>query len=156
MVPMKLYSFRVWEGDKLTLELLPYKNGAVTGLKDSLTGNIYTSKEGNPLVIGGKGYDGTKTFATALAGDVSVAAGESATFGPVFAPGAIRYEWTRGGVPLAETGDTVTLEWERVKDDHTQVISVTPVYDVYGTEVKGEPSTATLTNAPRGAAVIIR
>ena len=59
-------------------------------------------------------------------------------------------------MPLAETGDTVTLEWERVKGDHTQEISVTPVYSVYGTEVKGEPSTATLTNAPRGAAVIVR
>ena len=156
MVPMKLYSFRVWEGDKLTLELLPYKNGEVTGLKDTLTGNIYTSKEGNPFVIGGKGYDGTKTFATALDGDVSVAAGGSATFGPVFAPGAIRYEWTRGGVPLAETGDTVTLGWQRLKGDYAQEISVTPVYNVYGTEVKGEPSTATLTNEPLGMAILIR
>ena len=156
MTPMRIYSIRIYEDAKLEHEFLPYKNGDVTGLKDTLSGKVYTSDEGNPLVIGGKGYDGTKTFATALAGDASIVAGGSATFGPVFAPGAIRYEWTRGGVPLAETGDTVSLGWERVKGDHTQVISVTPVYDVYGTEVKGEPSTATLTNAPRGAAVIIR
>lgn len=156
MTPMRIYSIRIYEDAKLEHELLPYKNGAVTGLKDTLSGKVYTSEEGNPLVIGGKGYDGTKTFATALAGDASIAAGESATFGPVFAPGAIRYEWTRGGVPLAETGDTVSLGWERVKGDHTQVISVTPVYDVYGTEVKGEPSTATLTNAPCGMAIILR
>ncbi len=156
MTPMRIYSIRLYENEKLEFELLPYKNGDVTGLKDTVSGKVYTSDEGNPLVIGGKGYDGTKTFVTALAGDVSIAEDESVTFGPVFAPGAIRYEWTRGGVPLTETGDTVTLGWERVKGDHTQVISVTPVYDVYGSEVKGEPSTATLTNEPRGMTIILR
>ena len=156
MTPMRIYSIRIYENEKLEFELLPYKNGDVTGLKDTLSGKVYTSDEGNPFVVGGKGYDGTKTFATALAGDASIAAGDSVTFGPVFAPGAIRYEWMRGGVPLAETGDTVTLGWERVKGDHTQEISVTPVYSVYGTEVKGEPSTATLTNEPLGMAILIQ
>ena len=134
----------------------PLEHPAYFSFLYTLTGKVYTSEEGNPLVIGGKGYDGTKTFATALAGDAVISTGESATFGPVFAPGAIRYEWTRGGVPLVETGDTVTLGWQRVKGDHTQEISVTPVYDVYGTEVKGEPSTATLTNEPLGMAILIR
>lgn len=159
-VPMRVYSLRIWEAGDLKMELLPYKSGDVIGLKDRVSGKVYTSDIGKPFVLGGAGYKtasgAASTFVTALAVDASVAAGGTVTFGPVFAPGAIRYEWTRGGVPLAETGDTVTLEWERVKDDHTQVISVTPVYDVYGTEVKGEPSTATLTNAPRGMAVIIR
>ena len=43
-----------------------------------------------------------------------------------------------------------------LKGDYAQEISVTPVYNVYGTEVKGEPSTATLTNEPLGMAILIR
>ena len=152
---MRVFSFRIWEAGDLKMELLPYKSGDEVGLKDTVSGNVYTSDVGNPFVIGGKGYDGTKTFETALAGEASVAAGGSVTFGPVFAPGAIRYEWTRGGVPLAETGDTVTLGWERVKGDHMQEIAVTPIYSAYGTEVKGEPSTAMLTNKPLGLVIVI-
>ena len=48
------------------------------------------------------------------------------------------------------------VDHSREKIDFGLGFYVTPVYSVYGTEVKGEPSTATLTNAPRGAAVIVR
>ena len=164
-VKMRVYSLRIYEKENgeyvLKREYLPWDDGVTVGLKETLSGQMVASGiGGNPFVIGGVGYTtasgAVSTFETALAGDVSVAAGGSATFGPVFAPGAIRYEWTRGGVPLAETGDTVTLGWQRLKGDYAQEISVTPVYNVYGTEVKGEPSTATLTNEPLGMAILIR
>lgn len=155
MVPMRLYSFRAYEDDVLTLELLPYKDGETTGLKDTVSGKVYTSSEGNPFVVGGKGYDnGSRTFAKPLA-DAQVKYSKAQTL-TVFAPGAIRYEWTRAGVALEETGDSISLAWAKVPGDRREEITVTPVYDVFGTEVKGEPSSATLENLPPGFVLRIR
>ena len=143
MVPMKLYSFRAWEGDQLKLELLPYKNGEVTGLKDTVSGEIYTSKEGNPFVVGGQGYtteSGAKaTFETALPVAASVKYNGTATLGPVYAPGAVKYVWTKDDEVIADAnGPSLDIVWQ--KKPAAATYAVKPVYNVYGTEAEGEAS----------------
>ena len=156
--PARIYAFRVWDNETLTHELLPYKGSEGVGLKDTVTGRLYKSDIGNELVVGGKGFAGDKVFATSLKDAYSVKNGETTDPITVYAPGAIRYEWTRDGKVLADvTGDSATFEWERSSTaGGQQAIRVTPIYNVYGYEIKGDPSTATLINQPLGFSVFVR
>lgn len=160
---MKLYAFRIYEAGKLVHEYLPYKNGDTVGLYDTMTGDVITStvSESNAFTYGGgHGYGkfaGVKTVLTTEPADVSVKPRRTATL-TAFAPGAVRYVWTRNGVVLAgATGSEVTVVWERPKAvGGTLVYGVTPVFLKDGVEVLGEEASAEVTMLPLGMVLILR
>lgn len=159
MVPMKLYSFRAWENNVLTLELLPYKNGDVTGLKDTVSGKIYTSSEGNPFVVGGQGYttaSGAKaTFATGLDAKAAVKYNGTKKLGAVHAPGAVKYVWTKDGEVIeGENGPSLDIVWQ--KKPATATYAVKPVYNVYGTETEGEATSSEVEFRRAGLSLVLR
>lgn len=160
---MRLYAFRIYESGALVHEYLPYKNGKTVGLYDTMTGDVVTSTvSGNAFTYGGgHGYGkfaGEKTvLTTEPADDVSVKPRRTATL-TAFAPGAVRYVWTRNGVVLAgATGSEVTVVWERPKAvGGTLVYGVTPVFLKDGVEVLGEEASAEVTMLPLGMVLILR
>ena len=160
---MKLYAFRIYEAGKLVHEWLPYKNGDFVGIYDTMTGEVKTNDivGGNAFTYGGGlGYDkfsGVKTVLTTKPADVFVKPRRTATL-TAFAPGAVRYVWTRNGVVLAgATGSKVTVVWERPKAvGGTLVYGVTPVFLKDGVEVFGKEATAEVTMLPLGMVLILR
>jgi len=161
---MRLYAFRIYEAGVLVHEYLPYKNGETVGLYDTVTGDVtLNSVDGaNAFVYGGgMGYGkfaGVKTVLTAAPGDTSVKVRRTVTL-TAFAPGAVRYVWTRNGVVLAgATGSEVTVVWERPKavGGTPVVYGVTPVFLKGGVEVLGEEASAEVTMLPLGMVLILR
>ena len=160
---MKLYAFRIYESGALVHEYLPYKNGDTVGLYDTVTGDVVTStvSGSNAFVYGGGlGYGkfaGVKTVLTTDPVDTAVKARKSATL-TAFAPGAIRYIWTRNGEVIdGEEGETLTIEWQSPKSAGGPVVyAVTPVFSKKGAEVLGEEATAEVTMTPLGTMVILR
>lgn len=159
MTPIRIFSFRVYEDDKLAHDLLPYKDGEVMGLKDTVSGKIYTSTEGNPFVVGGKGYTtasgATAIFETSLAATASVKCNGAKTLGPVYAPGAVKYVWTKDGEVIeGATGSSLDIAWQ--KTPATATFAVKPVYNVYGTETEGEASACAVEFRRQSFSIILR
>ena len=160
---MKLYAFRIYESGVLVHEYLPYKNGDTVGLYDTMTGNVVTStvSESNAFTYGGgHGYGkfaGVKTVLTTAPVDTAVKPNKAATLS-AFAPGAIRYVWTRNGEVLAgASGPEITVVWESPKKvGGTPVYGVTPVFLKDGVEVHGEEASAEVTMLPLGMVLILR
>ena len=160
---MKLYAFRIYESGVLVHEYLPYKNGDTVGLYDTVTGNVVTStvSGSNAFVYGGGlGYGkfaGVKTVLTTDPVDTAVKPRNSATL-TAFAPGAIRYIWTRNGEEIAgEEGETLAIEWQSPKSAGGPVVyAVTPVFSKKGAEVLGEEASAEVTMDPEGLIIMLR
>ena len=74
-----------------------------------------------------------------------------------FAPGAVRYIWTRTGSVLAGAGSSeLEVAWEKPKTAGTPIYGVTPVFLKDGVEVLGTESTAEVTMEPLGMVLVIR
>ena len=76
------------------------------------------------------------------------------------AVGAQSYEWYEDGILIeGETGDSLTLAWERRKakaDKHTHIYSVVPVYTVFNEAERGEAATTQVEFTPLGTSITIR
>lgn len=76
------------------------------------------------------------------------------------ASGAQSYEWYEDGHLIeGETGDSLTLNWEKTKaktDKHTYTYSVRPVYTVFNERVLGEEATALVEFVPFGTRIVVR
>lgn len=160
---MKRYAFRIYESGALVHEYLPYKNGDTVGLYDTMTGDVLAStvSGSNAFVYGGGlGYGkfaGVKTVLTTGPVDTSVKPNKAATLS-AFAPGAIRYIWTRNGEVLAgASGPEIAVVWQSPKSaGGTLVYAATPVFLKDGVEVLGEEAAADVTMEPLGMVLILR
>lgn len=160
---MKLYAFRIYESGTLVHEYLPYKNGDTVGLYDTVTGDVKLNSVNGANAFaygGGLGYGkfaGIKTVLTTSPVGMRVKPNRTATL-TAFAPGAIRYVWTRNGEVLAgASGPEITVVWESPKTvGGTPVYGVTPVFLKDGVEVLGTEATAEVTMLPLGMMIILR
>ena len=159
---MKLYAFRIYEAGVLVHEYLPYKSGETVGLYDTVTGGVkLNSVNGAKAFVygGGMGYGkfaGEKTALTTEPADASVKPRRTASL-TAFAPGAVRYIWTRNGSVLAGAGSSeLEVAWEKPKTAGTPIYGVTPVFLKDGVEVLGTEVTAEVTMEPLGMVLILR
>lgn len=160
---MRLYAFRVYEEGRLVHQFLPYKNGDVIGLYDTVTGDIkgpIASGFGTfkNFTYGGEGYGayvGEPIDLVVKPADCTVStSGRTLT---AYAPGAVAYRWTKNGEVIAgETNATLRVDWERGQANREAVIGAAPVFSIDGEEVVGNEETATVTMAPLGLAIIFR
>ena len=103
--------------------------------------------------IGGMGVDGEEKWLVEPQ-DETVACSKSVTL-KAKAAGAISYKWAQNGEAVeGGTDGSLEVEWHRSKTPDTY--TVTPVYDVFGAEVDGEPKTVEVTNEPQGLMIIVR
>ena len=153
---MRLYSARIYESGVLVHEFLPYKNGAVIGLYDTVTGTVKTDalSSAAEFKIGGMGVDGGGSAFEVAPQNTTVGFNKTATL-TAYAPGAVSYRWTKGGAVIAgATCGSLTVGWE--KTPRQSVYAVTPVYSVNGKMVDGTAAAATVENLPRGTMIYIR
>ena len=155
---MRVYSVRIYEGDSSepVAEFLPYKGSEGVGLYDTKTGKLalkHSSSVADPT-IGGMGVDGEEKWLVDPT-DETVSSSKSVVLTGK-AVGAVSYKWTLNGEAIeGGTDGSLEVSWRK----HTKtpdVYSVTPVYDVFGSEVDGEPRACEVTNVPLGMVVIFR
>ena len=160
----RVYAVRIYEDDELIHEFLPYKNGEVVSLRDTKTGYVATktAKSGvtNPAwpTIGGMGVDGAEKWLVEPTGAMTLTKNGGDKTITANAAGAVSYKWTKNGEAIegGENGE-LTVSWEKRSAGNTvDTYTVTPVYNVFGLEVDGEPKTIEATNTPLGMMVILR
>ena len=161
-LPLRIYSFKIYENDELQHAFYPYQAGDVIGLRDTETGAIKTdlSNSATPFRIRGCSKDGRYLVPTLPSTNYDVASGETVTV-TASAPNTDRFVWRKNGEVIAgETSGSLTVAWERVREPVTY--SVTPVYTINPADgfterdVETEPEEFTVTNKPLGMSVIIR
>lgn len=106
--------------------------------------------------IGGMGVDGAEKWLVEPENAVSLKKDGGATTLKALAVGAVSYKWTLNGEAIkGGTDGSLEVSWRsqtKTPDEYT----VTPVYDVFGSEVDGEPKTVEVTNEPQGLMIIVR
>jgi len=156
LAKMKLYSAQIYESGALVHEFLPYKNGAVIGLYDTVTGTVKTDalSSATAFKIGGMGVDGGGSAFEVAPQNTKVGFNKTVTL-TAYAPGAVSYRWTKDGAVIAgATGGSLTVVWE--KTPRQSVYAVTPVYSVNGKMVDGTAAAATVENLSCGTVITIR
>ena len=156
---MKLYAFRIFESGTLIHEYLPYRNGNVIGLYDTMTGEVKQNviPNGNAFGYGGLGYGkyaGTRRNLVIAPTSASVSFRSPCTL-TAYAPGAVAYRWTRNGEAVnGGANGELEVTWRKAKapDSYT----VAPVYLINGEEAEGEASNFTVVNIPLGTMFTIR
>ena len=164
MSKARIYSVRIYESGTLAHEFLPYGGGAVTGLYDTVTGDVISN--GQSFTFGGAGHDHGSLKACIKSGYSTKLAHKgsgSTTILSAYAPGATSYRWLMDGQPIAGGTDGVlSVEWARggtkTDDGYVHTYQAIAVYDdFYGVTRDGEPSaSATITSDLVGMTVIIK
>ena len=73
----------------------------------------------------------------------------------MFAPGAVKYVWTKDGEVIeGETGESLDIAWQ--KNPAVATYAVKPVYNVYGTETEGEASSCEVNFKRVGFEILVR
>ena len=154
---MRLYTFRVYDRDELVHEYVPYVDGGVACLYDTVDKVVLKdSRNGNAFKIGGMGVDGAEKWLKELPAEASVAT-ESALTLTAAAAGAVRYEWTLDGeVVEGATGESVTAAWRKGGYSTPDIYTCTAIYDVYGTETRGTPVSCAVSSVPPAFVMVVR
>lgn len=154
---IRLYSCRIYERGALVHEYLPYKDGVTVGLKDSMTGDVFTDvcESASPFKVGGCGFGAEGALISVPPQDASVSAGDVTTLS-VFAPAATAYQWYRNGEAIeGATAATYDVPWERLRKPRTVEYSVEAKFDRYGVPVECESGPATVTMNPLGSLILL-
>ena len=149
---MKLYSFKVYEDEKLERDYVPYVQDGVVGLWDKVYGTFAPNvRSGDPLKISATG----KGSMLKSPEDATLSAGDEVTLSGLSSL-AVSYQWYVNGEAVeGATGATFTVPWRKGKPNQ-DVISVVPTYDVFGVPTQGEESSATVTYQPNGTCILLR
>ena len=157
----RMYSVRIYESGALVHEFLPYGGGSVTGLYDTVTGDVISN--GPSFTFGGAGYDHGSLKARIKSGYPAKLAHRGTTTLTAYAPGANSYKWLMDGQPISGGTDGVlSVEWARggtkTDDGYVHTYQAIAVYDnFYGVARDGEPSdAATITSELLGMTIIIK
>ena len=156
----RVYSVRIYEThdnvETMVHEFLPYKNGDIVSLRDTVTGHVATKATASEPwpTIGGKGVDGAERWLATPQNRV-LRKGEAAVTLSANASGAIKYKWTRNDEDV-DGGEDGNLEVRWTRGGATDEYKVTPVYNVYGVEIEGDPVVCNVLNQPPGMAILIR
>ena len=157
----RMYSVRIYESGALVHEFLPYGGGSVTGLYDTVTGDVISN--GPSFTFGGAGYDHGSLKARIKSGYPAKLAHRGTTTLTAYAPGANSYRWLMDGQPISGGTDGVlSVEWARggtkTDDGYVHTYQAIAVYDnFYGVAWDGEPSdAATITSEPLGMTIVIQ
>jgi hypothetical protein len=158
---VRIYSVRIYESDVLAHEFLPYGVGAVTGLYDTVTGEVVS--DGSSFTFGGVGQDHGQLKTYIKPGYSAKLVHRGTTTLTAYAPGATSYKWLMAGQPMSGGTDGVlSAEWARggTKTDNGYIhtYQAIAVYDdFYGGTREGAPSaSATITSDLVGMTIIIK
>ena len=157
----RIYSVRIYESGTLAHEFLPYGGGAVTGLYDTVTGDVISN--GTSFKFGGAGHDHGSLKAYIKPDYSAKLAHGGTTTLTAYAPGANSYKWLMDGQPIAGGTDGVlSAEWARggtkTSNGYVHTYQAIAEYDdFYGVTRDGEPSDAVaITSEPLGMIITVK
>lgn len=145
---MKLYGLKIYEAGELIRDYVPYVQDGVAGLYDKRNGTFAPDAIGTEAFkIGGIGAP------FALLADTTVTRNREKTLDGRTV-GAVGYQWFVNGEAVAgATEATFAVAW---RSGGTDVVSVTPYFDVFGVRTAGAAMSATVTSVSDGTTVILR
>ena len=152
---MRLYSFKIYEyvNDVKTpvRDFVPCVTNGVAGLYEKYTKTFLPLTGGK---VSGKSAAGADEFVTRpQSTKIEVSGNGTLT---CFSAAAKSYEWFVDGEKIdGETGETLTIDWDRQKP-HVRTYSVVPVYEVFGETVRGKAAETMVEFKTNGMTVIIR
>ena len=149
----RLYRLTIYDGDEKVRDYVPVVENGVAGLYDLVNGGDLLTANG--LTVSGRGYDGAEEWIAVPPAESKLGVEATTTF-TARAVGAVRYVWARNGETLAETGETLPVSWTRGGYDTPDAYTVTPVYEVFGTETLGEPRGFSVTRIGPAFVLIVR
>jgi hypothetical protein len=150
-MPMRLYSFKIYEDDVLVRDYVPAVKNGVAGLQDQLPGGLFLAPP-----------TGTFTYGGAFPASVTQSSTKVGHHGPVTLTasaseyGAMSYRWLKNGEPVeGGTNGTLTVAWS--KGESTDVYQAIACYviDGYVAESKVSAELA-VRNLPTGAVILIK
>lgn len=151
---MRLYGFKLYEGDALAHDYVPCAQNGVAGLWDTVDRVFFAnvrSADGSGFTLGGAGANGGGMAFTEQPLGGHVSEGESVTL-TAFAPGAVGYLWLKNGeIVEGESGRTLVVPWARgAATDTYQCVSH---YTLFGYGLSAE---AQVENLPSGTVLYVR
>ena len=148
----RFYRFTIYDNGEKVREYVPRVVNGVAGLYDLVNGGDLLTANG--LTVGGRGYNGAEEWAVLPQGGKLTKSDGTKVLSAV-AVGARSYKWAKNGEAISggESGN-LTVEWE--KGGATDVYTVTPVYDVFGTETDGAAVSAMVENVQQGMIIIFK
>ena len=158
----RIYSVRIYESDVLKHEFIPYGGGAVTGLYDTVTGDVISN--GSSFTFGGAGqdYGQLKAYIKPDYND-KIDHNESTTL-TAYSPGATSYRWLCDGKSVdGGANGVLDVQWTRGGAESSpgfnlhayQAIAV--FEDAQGAVRESEPSAAAEIKCRQfGMAIIIK
>ena len=149
----RLYRLTVYDGDEKVRDYVPVVENGVAGLYDLVNGGGLLTANG--LTVSGRGHDGAEEWIAVPPAESTLGVNATTTF-TARAVGAVRYVWARNGETLDETGETLSVSWTRGHHDTPDAYTVTPVYEVFGTETLGEPRGFSVTRIGPAFVLIVR
>lgn len=150
-MPMRLYSFRLYEDDVLVRDYVPAVKDGVAGLQDRLPGGKFLAPATGAFTYGG-------VFPVEVSQDMArLSTGGSATL-TASAPGAASYRWLKNGEPIeGGTSGTLMVNWRKPKNAPTDAYQAVAVYSIDGlTTESAASSVLTIENVPAGMAILFK
>ena len=150
----RLYRLTIYDGSNKVRDYVPVVENGVAGLRDLVhpESALLTAKG---LTVSGRGHEGAEEWLVEPENIVSLKKDGGATTLKAIAVGAVSYKWTLNGEAIkGGTDGSLEVSWRsqtKTPDEYT----VTPVYDVFGSEVEGAAKTVEVTNAPQGLMLIV-
>ena len=150
-MPMKLYSFKIYEDDVLVRDYVPAVSNGVAGLQDQLPGGKFLAPATGAFTYGG-------AFPVEASQDKQkLSARQTATL-TASAPGATSYRWLKNGEPIeGGANGTLTVAWRKPKSNPTDGYQAVARYTSDGLTAESKPSAAvTIENLPLGTIFSVR
>ena len=151
---MRLYSFKIYEGDELVHDYVPCAQGGVAGVWDLVAKEFRANSrtaDGSGFTVCGAGVNGSGMAFMEQPQGCRLLSGESTTLS-AFAPGAVCYQWFRNG-ELVEGATGRTLEVAFGTNDTTDTYQCVANYNIFGYAVSAEAQVA---NVPGATTIIMR
>ena len=146
----RFYRFTIYDGGEKVREFVPYTANGASGLYDIVSNEVFAAAG---LTVGGRGYNGAEEWLITPQSCTLTKNEERKTL-KAQAVGAIRYKWTKNGTEILDVSDgELTITW--VKGGAEDAYTVTPVYDVFGTETDGAAVPFTIKNRPQGLVISV-
>ena len=150
-MPMRLYSFRLYEDDVLVRDYVPAVKDGVAGLQDRLPGGKFLAPATGSFTYGG-------VFPVEVCQDMArLSTGGSATL-TASAPGAASYRWLKNGEPIeGGTSGTLMVNWRKPKNAPTDAYQAVAVYSIDGLTAESTASSVLMIeNVPAGMVISIK
>ena len=154
--PIRLYRLKISESGEEVRYYVPCVTNGVAGLYEKYTRTFIPLAGGK---VSGKGSSGLSSEFETVPQPMKLAKNGSGTL-TCFVPSAQSYEWYEDGKLIeGETGDSLTLTWEKEKakaNKYTYTYSVKPVYTVFNEKVLGEAASAEVEFILLGTIIFIK